>query len=212
MRYEPDAGSRIAECAEEMVRLRLRSSEDVTAEFNGIPLTATPTSKASEIVSDYWMESAKQGEAYRRSPEGIAAEARRTEADRVAADAAAEGILNFTKSDAAIWQSWVDANHDPYGAATMRYAARWANYMERELADGVSVEACADKCSHSADKEGITGFMYGAAVSMLAKAWVHGEALRRWHNLKTQIGQEGVRANETGGTLNPALLNIGGQS
>jgi len=33
--------------------------------------------------------------------------------------------------------------------------------------------------------------MYGAAVAILSKVWKHGEELRRWHNLKTQIGDEG---------------------
>ena len=44
---------------------------------------------------------------------------------------------------------------------------------------------------------------------MLAQCWVHGEALRRWHNRDTQIGTEGDKANESGGVLNPALLTIG---
>ncbi|MDA8315367.1 MAG: hypothetical protein M0010_09365 [Actinomycetota bacterium] len=46
----------------------------------------------------------------------------------------------------------------------------------------------------------------GAAVSVLASCWVHGEELRRWHNLDTQIGTEGEKANASGGVLNPALL------
>lgn len=50
--------------------------------------------------------------------------------------------------------------------------------------------------------------MYGCAVSALAKFWVHGEQLRIWHNLDIQIGNEGEKANESGGVLNPALLNI----
>jgi len=39
--------------------------------------------------------------------------------------------------------------------------------------------------------------------------WAHGEALRLWHNLKYQLRDEGEKANETGGVLNPALLNLG---
>ena len=48
---------------------------------------------------------------------------------------------------------------------------------------------------------------YGA-VSTLSKVWEHGEELRRWSNLDLQIGNEGEKANESGGTLNPALLNV----
>ena len=82
--------------------------------------------------------------------------------------------------------------------------------MERHIDAGTPLEKCADPDSHEADTEGITGFMYGCAVGALARFWVHGEALRKWHNLKTQLGHEGEKANETGGVLNPALLNIGG--
>ena len=76
------------------------------------------------------------------------------------------------------------------------------------MANGETVEAVAEQAGQDADIDGITGFMYGCAVSTLSKVWEHGEQLRRWHNLKTQIKDEGERANESGGVLNPALLNI----
>ena len=50
--------------------------------------------------------------------------------------------------------------------------------------------------------------MYGCAVSMLAYYWKYGEQLRCWHNLKTQIENEGERANKSGGVLNPALYTV----
>ena len=111
--------------------------------------------------------------------------------------------------DEAAWQKWVDANQDPYGGACVEYARRWAEMMEEEVAGGAVLEDIADRTSHDADTEGITGFMYGAAVSMLAECWEHGEALRRWHNLKTQVRTEGEKANESGGVLNPAILSVG---
>jgi hypothetical protein len=49
----------------------------------------------------------------------------------------------------------------------------------------------------------------GCAVSILSHFWKHGEELRRWHKIDTQIGDVGDKANESGGVLNPALLNIG---
>ena len=113
--------------------------------------------------------------------------------------------------DADIWKSWVDANTDTYGKACVDYAEAWANDMERRMESGETIEQMADASSHEVDRRpefGITGFMYGAAVSMLSRAWEHGEELRRWHNLKTQIRDEGERANESGGVLNPALLRI----
>jgi hypothetical protein len=113
--------------------------------------------------------------------------------------------------DAEGWKKANDANppSEPYGHRVITYAEEWANFMEREMAAGKTLEACAEATSREADTDGITGFMYGAAVSTLAAVWEHGDQLRRWHNLKTQIGTEGERANASGGTLNPALLNIG---
>ena len=113
--------------------------------------------------------------------------------------------------DADGWKKTVDANKDcAYGSAVMRYAERWAYLMEHRMQKGEKLAAIAKETSNQADENiGITGFMYGCAVSILARTWIHGEELRRWHNLDTQIGNEGEIANEKGGTLNPALLSIG---
>ncbi len=106
------------------------------------------------------------------------------------------------------WKKWVKANKDPYGKAAVDYAERWANLMEAKMAAGAELESIAKSTSHEADAEGITGFMYGAAVQMLATAWKHGEQLRRWSNLDIQIDSEGDKANAEGGVLNPALMRI----
>ena len=111
--------------------------------------------------------------------------------------------------DQKFWDAQVKANTDPYGGATIKYTEAWANLMEKRMADGTKLADIAKQASHDADEEGITGFMDDCAVSVLAKVWEHGEELRHWHNLDTQIGDEGEKANESGGTLNPALLNIG---
>ena len=107
------------------------------------------------------------------------------------------------------YQDYVEKNSDDYGSGVVRYGERWAEMMEPLLALGCRLGDVADRTSHEADTEGITGFMYGCAVQALAQFWIHGEQLRRWHNLKTQIRDEGEKANESGGVLNPALLNIG---
>lgn len=111
--------------------------------------------------------------------------------------------------DRAGWEKGLACNQDPYGRAIFVYAERWADLMEAEIAKGVPISECAERASHEADTEGLTGFMYGAAVSILSQAWKYGEELRRWHNVHEQIGNEGEKANESGGVLNPALLNIG---
>jgi hypothetical protein len=107
-------------------------------------------------------------------------------------------------------------NQDPYGNRCYTYAEEWANLLEKQIAESPSdqspeavIAKYAKPLSHLADTDGITGYMYGVAVSILAHCWIHGELLRRWHNLDTQIGNEGEKANAEGGTLNPALLSIG---
>ena len=98
---------------------------------------------------------------------------------------------------------------DPYAAGIFRFAREWADLMEVRLAGGAIIADIAHETSRTADTEGITGFMYGAAVGILARHWEHGEELRLWHNLATQLGTEGERANASGGVLNPAILTVG---
>ncbi len=111
--------------------------------------------------------------------------------------------------DEARWQECVEANQDPYGGAVVKFAEKWADAMEAKLSDDVTVADIAkDACSEAGKEFGITGFMYGCAVNILAHVWEHGEELRKWHNLDTQLGDEGERANEEGGVLNPAVLSV----
>ena len=108
-----------------------------------------------------------------------------------------------------IWAKSLRNNQDEYGACGHRYMERWADLMEKKLAAGEKLEDIAKQAGHDADTEGITGFMYGCAVSVLSAVWEHGEALRQWHNLDIQLSAEGEEANRSGGVLNPALLSIG---
>jgi len=108
-----------------------------------------------------------------------------------------------------LWAEGLANNTDFYGAGIYRYAEAWADLMEARLENGEALEDIAKETSHKADTEGITGFMYGAAVSILSQVGEYGEELRRWHNLDTQIGDEGEAANARGTVLNPAILNIG---
>lgn len=113
------------------------------------------------------------------------------------------------KSD---WEKGLANNEDPYGRACFRFASEWATLMEKriiEIEGEMTISDIAQPCSREADTEGITGFMYGAAVAILSDCWVFGEDLRRWHNLDIQIKDEGERANERGTVLNPAMLRVG---
>lgn len=99
------------------------------------------------------------------------------------------------------WKMWAENNQDGYGKGIMIFAENWAKLMQVELASGKSLKDIASTTSHEADLEGITGFMYGAAVKVLSDCWKHGEELRRWHN--KEYNQEGD------GVVNPAVLSIG---
>lgn len=92
---------------------------------------------------------------------------------------------------------------DPYSKGVVTYAERWANLMEEEIAKGEVLEKIANSTSHTADTEGITGFMYGCAVQSLAHFWVYGELLRTWHN-----SLYGIKSDK--GVVNPAILTVKG--
>ncbi len=134
------------------------------------------------------------------------------EAKRQRVEARLVGAAPMEFSDEDAWKQSKMKNKDGYGGAVISYAERWARLMQVEMAEGRLLEDVADSTSHDADLEGITGFQYGVAVSTLSRVWSHGEELRKWHNLQTQIGDEGKRANESGGVLNPALLSLGPQT
>lgn len=85
---------------------------------------------------------------------------------------------SFSIKDNDFWQEVVDNNSkDPYSYACIRYAAKWAYLMEKEIAAGKKVAEVASDTSYKADTEGITGFMFGSARSILCKVWAHGDEL-----------------------------------
>lgn len=206
--FEATPGQHIDDYAAALVEFANATGEKVGGDFNGISVTANPGDTAGSITDAWWTESQRRTEEYRKSPAGIEFAKRAAELRKKAEESRAEGILPFIKSDPDAWDECVRANDDPYGAAAVRFAARWANIMERRIDDGEALEEIADAASSEADAEGIAGFMYGCAVGILSRVWKHGEQLRRWHNLETQIGTEGEQANDAGTVLNPALLNI----
>ena len=108
-----------------------------------------------------------------------------------------------------LWGKGLRNNQDSYGGGVYAFAEAWANLMEEEVKSGnINLNEFAKETSHKADIDGITGFMYGAAVNILASVWIYGESLRKWHNLDIQIRNEGEIANIKGTTLNPALMTV----
>ena len=119
--------------------------------------------------------------------------------------------------DEALWNKCVEVNKDDvYSARCVSFAHDWAIGMQSHIAAEMDAEQItkvivlnAEAEATKADYDGITGFMYSAAVSMLSQCWLYGEDLRRWHNKKYQIGEEGDRANEKpGAVLNTAVLIV----
>ncbi|MBL4951029.1 hypothetical protein JK635_02090 [Neobacillus sp. YIM B02564] len=102
--------------------------------------------------------------------------------------------------DAKTYEDWKAKQKDDYSLACFRYAEKWADLMESEIDSGAKVKDIADRTSHEADTEGITGFMYGASVSILSQCWLHGEELRKWHNKEYEYEGDGV--------VNPAVLTV----
>ncbi len=92
-----------------------------------------------------------------------------------------------------------------YGLGTYQFAEDWARLMQARIAAAenlIEIGDIADECCTVADKaHGITGFMYGCAVGILAETWIYGDTLRRWHNAK--YGRDDAK-----GTVNPAVMTL----
>ena len=233
-RYEVMGGSQINTTISEAIAEARRRNREITFEFNGVDVTVTGDSDHKLILRDwdralngYIDKAVKPNPAAELTHAEIQSDAhieeknelRRRESRKRYDDEAAtkskliqDRLVNTPAMelvDEEGWQKFKDNNTDPYGGAVVTYSERWARLMQVEVAAGKPLADIADATSQEADLEGITGFMYGCAVSTLAKVWKHGEELRRWHNIKTQIRDEGQKANDSGGVLNPALLSVG---
>lgn len=184
--YRPMAGSTIDEAAREMVALANEFGETVEAKFNDLPVRAEPGSDPLAIAGAYRAECERRHQAYLASDACKEARRRAEEAQRERKRALAEALVGapatITLRAPAVWQAAVDANPDAYGTAAIRYAEKWARIMEGRIARGLTVAKCAEDAAHVADDEGITGHMQGWAGALLARAWVHGEALSQWHD------------------------------
>jgi len=113
-------------------------------------------------------------------------------------------MLFISDKGKAYYDEALRINTDSYGARCVSYANDWARLMQSQIttADNIQdkVAEIAEATSRVADYDGITGFMYGAAVNILAKSWIYGEELRKWHNKEYKY--------EGAGVVNPAVLNI----
>ncbi len=211
---EAQAGEHIATTCKRAITEAQRTNKNVSFSFNDTEITATPSSTVEEMTAEFDRKCNEARDMHRASPEYAAAkaESERKDAEKSAAlaDLLAKAPASPTLRDKTAWDKAAAKNNDGgYGSAILRYTEKWARCMEARMSEGAKLEDVATECSHVADDEGITGFMYGCAVGLLAASWQYGEQLRRWHNKETQLGTEGDKANENGGVLNPACLSIG---
>lgn len=238
IRKEIYGGCRIDSTIIETIAEAEAAGDTIEFKFNGVTVRVAGDSDAGLIERDWWRslkreesqhfivgpypdqeltESEKAEDA--RLDEEIKQRQERSRLKYEAEEKAARSRLDaelatapaFSIRDEAAWRETVAANSDGgYGECVIRFAENWARLMQERMGKGERLEDVASDLSYVASKpEGLTGFQYGAAVSTLALVWEHGERLRRWHNLKTQIKDEGERANKSGGVLNPAILTIG---
>lgn len=209
MKYDPCAGTTINNAVKTCCELANQHNKNVEMTFNGIIVTISPnTSDKQDVYIKYYHD-----ELDRQHQEYINSEKyKQLQKDQEAKELQRKTDLELLLKDAPDhftvieefrekYEKQKELNTDPYGTAVMKYMDLWARLMEGQINKGIMLKDCADKLSHIADIEGITGFMYGAAVAMLSDCWIYGEELRKWHN--------GEYNYEGDGVVNPAILTIG---
>lgn len=109
-----------------------------------------------------------------------------------------------------LWQKQVENNKDAYGKCCVDVAREVMRLLD-ESTDTINTHDLICKANKNIGAGSITGFMAGAVASMVSQVsqcHSRGEEFRRAWNTDTQLQDEGDKANESGGTLNPALLNV----
>jgi hypothetical protein len=105
------------------------------------------------------------------------------------------------------WDKWVEKNDDPCGKCCVDVAREVMRILDDEPGD-FDCHKIITQADNNIHAHGITGFMAGCVAQMVSKAHSRGEEFRRKWNLDNQCGNEGEKANESGGVLNPALMTI----
>ena len=201
----------------------VQNDTEVEFDFNGINVVVSATTSVTRLLRDYfnahlmtWHEIGPNPVTEYSEETEIAIKLAKEECDRQdkerqleyerkqaerleAFNKEVEGIeMEFTNKE--VWDASKAANTDPYGNACLVYAENLAKLIQKHIGEGKTLAECADEDTHKADTEGITGFMYGMAIGILANCWKHGEELRQWHN--KSYGHEGS------GTVNPAIVTV----
>lgn len=201
----------VIDCVAKVVRKATKLQKTLLTEINGVKLAIAPNSNVEEEFSfwnklfnaqvaydEYKRQEYEKTDEYKQA--AIKAEVERAEKqkqfDQYVATLEPIQIKEGLQED---YKKYVLNNmSDGYSKAIVDYAKLWAKMMQKEIAGGKTVAQCAKETSHKADIFGITGNMYGCAVSILANYWQHGEELKEWYNKEYNYAGAGV--------INPAVL------
>jgi len=92
--------------------------------------------------------------------------------------------MNLKIKDELVWAEYKKNNQDDgYGLGILRFVERWGLMMQAAIESSSDktpeqvIEEQANALMREADSEGITGFMYGAAVKVLYDCWLYGDQL-----------------------------------
>lgn len=160
-----------------------------------------PEKYSPEVQKEYdEKKAARDAESKKREEEYE----RKEKAERELVEAAIIGVvIDIIPDKIKEYEGYVAKNsNDGYSRGVIDYGEYWAKLMQIEIAKGRKVNEVADECRKNLGFLGITGFMYGCAVSALSHFWKHGEELRKWHNKEW-----GVPDNAKG-VANPAVFTI----
>lgn len=169
-------------------------------DFNGVTVMVTKENADEDKLYAEWCagmnanaeKDCLEWEAYMKTREYRAKRAKKlkiasrretVEKDVLAVDESTE--LQFKNKEAVKkWEQWVEINSKGgYGKAAVTYARRWAKYMQHLMEKhNKTVAEIADEASYVSDIEGINGFMYSCAVSILTRCWKHGVELLKWYH------------------------------
>lgn len=105
------------------------------------------------------------------------------------------------------WDNWVNKNTDPYGKACVDVAREVMRLLDEQQEFDTHKIIC--DADDNIKAGGITGFMAGCVAQIVSQCHSRGEEFRKKWNTDNQIDDEGDKANEGKGVLNPALLNLG---
>ena len=103
------------------------------------------------------------------------------------------------------WNNYVKKNTDPYGKACVDVARRVMEILDENSPFDPHTLIC--RANKDVNVAGITGFMAGCIAQMVSVCHTRGEEFRRLWNKDIGITDEdGDKANESGGVINPAIL------